>query len=119
MDCQFVTPNLVILFSVRECSWFASSSVCANANLIVITPKEQTGAESIVYSAGTVTRSSSFTKPGFKNRITPEQTITVLILYDHLYQYKCVLYAGFDRIISGSFYTQCMWQCLQTGRNWH
>ncbi len=76
MHCQFVSPKLVILFLVRVCSWFASSSVCADANLLVITPKEQTGAESIVYSAGTVTRSSSFTKPGFKNQAAPEQTIT-------------------------------------------
>ncbi len=41
------------------------SLVYANANLIVMTPKEQTGAESNVYSAGTVTGSSSLTKPGF------------------------------------------------------
>ncbi len=42
----------------------------------MITPKVQTGAESIVYSAGTVTQSSSFTKPGFKNQTAPQQTIT-------------------------------------------
>ncbi len=58
------------------CSGFASSGVCANAILIAITSKEQSGAESIVYSAGTVTWSSSFTKPGFKNQTAPEQTIT-------------------------------------------
>ncbi len=58
------------------CSWFASSGVCANANLIVITSKEPAGAESIVYSAGAVTRRSSFTKPGFKNQTAPEQIIT-------------------------------------------
>ncbi len=74
MYCQFVNPKLVILF--RVCSRFAISGVRANANLIVITLKEQTGAESIAYSGGTVTRSSSFTKPGFKNQTAPEQTIT-------------------------------------------
>ncbi len=42
----------------------------------MITPKEQTGAESIVYLAGTGTRSSSFTKPGFKNQTALELTIT-------------------------------------------
>ncbi len=78
MHRQFVSPKLVILFPVRICSWFASSRVCANANLIVITPEEQTGAKSIVNSAGTVTRKSSFTKPGFKNQTTPKQTITRL-----------------------------------------
>ncbi len=76
MYCQFVSPKLVILFPVRVCSWFASSSVCAKVNLTIIIPEEQTGAESIVYSAGTVTRSSSFTKPGFKNQTAPEKTIT-------------------------------------------
>ncbi len=76
MHCPFVTPKLVILFPVRVCSWFASSDVCANANLIVITPKEQTKAESIVYSARTVIQSSSFTKPGFKNQTAPEQPVT-------------------------------------------
>ncbi len=70
--------KLIILLPVRVCSWFASSGVNANANLIVITPKEQTGAESIVYSAGTVTWSSSFTKLGFKNQAAAEQTITTL-----------------------------------------
>ncbi len=43
------------------CSWFESAPglrvFCANANPIKNTPKEQTGAKSIVYSAGTVTRS--------------------------------------------------------------
>ncbi len=43
----------------------------------MITPKKQTGAESIVYSAGTITRSSSFTKSGFKKQTAPEQTITI------------------------------------------
>ncbi len=76
MRCLFVSPKLVIMFLVRACSSFASSGVCATANLIVITPNEQTGAESIVYLPGTVTRSSSFTKPGFKNQTAPEQTIT-------------------------------------------
>ncbi len=55
MPFQFVSPKLVILFPVRVCSWFASTGICTNANLIVITPKEQTGAGSIVYLAGTVT----------------------------------------------------------------
>ncbi len=36
-----------------------------------------TGAESIVYSARTVTQRSSFTKPGFKNQVNSEQTITI------------------------------------------
>ncbi len=49
MHCQFVSLKLVILFTVRVYSWFANCSVCANANLIMITPKEQTVAESIVY----------------------------------------------------------------------
>ncbi len=53
--------------------WF-----CAIANLIVITPNEQTGAENIVYLAGTVIRSSSFTKPGFKNHSAQEMAITRL-----------------------------------------
>ncbi len=43
----------------------------------MITPKEQTGAESIVYSDGTVTRSSFFAISGFKNQAAPEQTITM------------------------------------------
>ncbi len=47
--------NLLFCSWFRVCSWFASTGICANANWIVITPKEQTGAESIVYSAGTVT----------------------------------------------------------------
>ncbi len=62
----------VVSLSVQNllfCSWFASSGFCASADLIVITPKEQTGAESIVYLAGTVTRSSSFTKPVLKTRL--------------------------------------------------
>ncbi len=65
----------IVSLSVQNllfCSWFksapcfASSGVCANTNLILITSKEQNGAESIVYSARTVvTWSSSFTKPVF------------------------------------------------------
>ncbi len=55
---------------------FVSSGVCANTNPIVITPKEQNGAQSCGYSAGTVPWNRSFTKPGFKNEIAPEQTIT-------------------------------------------
>ncbi len=43
MHYQFVSTKLI-----------ASSGVCVKANLIEITPKEQTGAESIVYSTGTV-----------------------------------------------------------------
>ncbi len=74
--CQ---SKLVILSPVRVCSGFASSGVYANANLIVISPKEQTGVESIVYSAGTITRSIYFTKPGFKNQAVSEQTITNFI----------------------------------------
>ncbi len=42
----------------------------------MIIPEEQNGAESIVYSAGVVTRSSSFTEPGFKNQTMREQIIT-------------------------------------------
>ncbi len=77
MHCQFISPKLVILLPVRVCSRFASSGVCPNANRKVITPKEQTGAESIVYSARTVIRSSSFKNPSFnKNQTAPEQTIT-------------------------------------------
>ncbi len=74
MHCQFVSPNLIFLFLVpnlaliRVCSWFASFAFCANANLILTNSKEQTGGESIVYSVGTVTPSSSFTKPDFKNQ---------------------------------------------------
>ncbi len=50
MHHQFVSPRLVILFLAWVCSWFVTVSfdVCANTNFIVITPKEQTGAESIV-----------------------------------------------------------------------
>ncbi len=54
MHVQFVNSKLVILLLVWVCSWFVSTGVFANANLIVITPKEQSGAESIVYSSGTV-----------------------------------------------------------------
>ncbi len=52
-----------------------NSGVCANTNLIVIISKEQTGAVRIVYLAGIVTWSSSFTKLGFQ-KPAPEQTIT-------------------------------------------
>ncbi len=65
MHCQFVNPKLVILFPVRICPWFPSSGVCASANLIVITPKEQTGAERIFYSAGTITPEQFFYKTWF------------------------------------------------------
>ncbi len=68
--------SLLFCFWFESAPGFASCGVCADANLIVITPKEQTGAESIVYSGGTVTRSSSFTKPGFKNQTVLETTIT-------------------------------------------
>ncbi len=76
MHCQFVSQKLVILFLVPVCSLFASSGVCANVNLIVITLKEQTGAESIVYSAERVTRSSSFTK--WLNRRTVVKGIQIV-----------------------------------------
>ncbi len=56
--------------------WLCEFRCLCQCKPIVITPKEQTGTESIVYSAGIVTRSSSFTKPGFKNMTAPEQTIT-------------------------------------------
>ncbi len=62
---------------------FASFGFCANANLIVITPKEQAGAESIVYSAGTFTQSSSFTKTDFRYQTVQEQTITILGIVFH------------------------------------
>ncbi len=75
--CQFVSPKLVILFLVWSLP-LLSTGVRANANLIVITPKEQTGAESIVYSAGTVTEPVLLQNLVLKTRLLLSRPITKL-----------------------------------------
>ncbi len=115
MHCQFVSPELVILFLVQDCSWFVTLWV------LVFVPMQtysdySNGAENIVYSDGRVTRSSSFTNPGFKKISCLTTYIWSIIFWYNTYSRQHRVKAQSEYTLS--FFYIIIFQWWQSLKTW-